>query len=260
MKKKNVLSLHEEMEKEAAKIEKEILKDSKLEEIKVSDEMEKRLAEQIQAYEKTQSQKKKKVHRHSPLFRRRVMVAAAVLMIAAVATSVTAVGSKSYLKEIIEKFTGEEEQASVINVEDMDTQPSESADETQVYREIEKELGIQVVRMEYKPKGMRLQRYIIDEVQKRAQLFYEYQGEVIACSIYINSEDSSFGKQETDKIVDDFEMENNERKISVMEYEVENYENHRFVAEFEDYGTHYQLRALMKKPEFEKILKNLKFF
>ena len=30
MKKKNVLSLHEETEKEAAKIEKEILKDSKL--------------------------------------------------------------------------------------------------------------------------------------------------------------------------------------------------------------------------------------
>lgn len=258
MKKKNVLSLHEEMEKEAAKIEKEILEDAELEEIRVSDEMEKRLAEQIQAYEKTQTQKK--VHRHSPRFRRRVMVAAAVLMIAAVATSVTAVGSKSYLKEIIEKFTEEEEQASVINVEDMDTQASESADETQVYREIEKELGIQVVRMRYKPEDMILQRYVIDKAQKRAQVFYEYQGEVVVYSVYINSEDSSFGKQETDKIVDDFEMENNERKISVMEYEVENYENHRFVAEFEDYGTHYQLRALMKKPEFEEILKNLKFF
>lgn len=258
MKKKNVLSLHEEMEKEAAKIEKEILEDAELEEIRVSDEMEKRLAEQIQAYEKTQTQKK--VHRHSPRFRRRVMVAAAVLMIAAVATSVTAVGSKSYFKEIIEKFTGEEEQAPVINVEDMDTQASESADETQVYREIEKELGIQVVRMRYKPEDMILQRYVIDKAQKRAQVFYEYQGEVVVYSVYINSEDSSFGKQETDKIVDDFEMENNERKISVMEYEVENYENHRFVAEFEDYGTHYQLRALMKKPEFEKILKNLKFF
>lgn len=258
MKKKNVLSLHEEMEKEAAKIEKEILEDAELEEIRVSDEMEKRLAEQIQAYEKTQTQKK--VHRHSPRFRRRVMVAAAVLMIAAVATSVTAVGSKSYFKEIIEKFTGEEEQASVINVEDMDTQASESADETQVYREIEKELGIQVVRMRYKPEDMILQRYVIDKAQKRAQVFYEYQGEVVVYSVYINSKDSSFGKQETDKIVDDFEMENNERKISVMEYEVENYENHRFVAEFEDYGTHYQLRALMKKPEFEKILKNLKFF
>ena len=114
--------------------------------------------------------------------------------------------------------------------------------------------------MQYKPEDMILQRYVIDKAQKRAQVFYEYQGEVVVYSVYINSEDSSFGKQETDKIVDDFEMENNQRKISVMEYEVENYENHRFVAEFEDYGTHYQLRALMKKPEFEKILKNLKFF
>ena len=204
MKKKNVLSLHEETEKEAAKIEKEILKDSKLEEIRVSDEMEKRLAEQIQAYEKTQSQKKKKVHRHSPLFRRRVMVAAAVLMIAAVATSVTAVGSKSYLKEIIEKFTGETGQASVINVEDMDTQTSESADETQVYREIEKELGIQSVRMEYKPKNMMLQRHIIDKIQKKAQVFYEYRGEVVSYSIYMNSEDSSLGQKESDEIVDEF--------------------------------------------------------
>ena len=257
MKKKNVLSLHEETEKEAAKIEKEILKDSKLEEIKVSDEMEKRLAEQIQAYEKTQSQKK--VHRHSPLFRRRVMVAAAVLMIAAVATSVTAVGSKSYLKEIIEKFTGETGQASVIKVEVMDTQASESADETQVYREIEKELGIQVVRMGYKPKTMLLQRCTVAKTHKSAQMFYEYDREVVY-SIYMNNEDSSLGKRETDKIVNKFEIENNQKKITVTEYEVENYNNHRFVAEFEDYGTHYQLRAVMKKAEFEKILKNLEFF
>ena len=221
-----MLSLHEETEKEAAKIEKEILKDSKLEEIKVSDEMEKRLAEQIQAYEKTQSQKK--VHRHSPLFRRRVMVAAAVLMIAAVATSVTAVGSKSYLKEIIEKFTGETGQASVINVEDMDTQASESADETQVYREIEKELGIQSVRMEYKPKNMMLQRHIIDKIQKKAQVFYEYRGEVVSYSIYMNSEDSSLGQKESDEIVDEFIVENNKKEIKVIETYVEGYKSHRF--------------------------------
>ena len=260
MKKKNMLSLHEEIEKEAAEIKKEILEDPELEGIEVSAEMEKRLAEQIQAYEKTQSQKKKKVHRHSPLFRRRVMVAAAVLMIAAVATSVTAVGSKSYLKEIIEKFTGETGQASVINVEDMDTQASESADETQVYREIKEKLGIHVVRMEYNPENMILQRYVIDKAQKRAQVFYEYQGEVVVYSIYINSEDSSFGKQETDKIVNEFKVESKEKEISVTEYEVENYKNHRFVAEFEEYGIHYQLRAVIEKDEFEKILKNLKFF
>lgn len=221
MKKKNVLSLHEETEKEAAKIEKEILKDSKLEEIKVSDEMEKRLAEQIQAYEKTQSQKK--VHRHSPLFRRRVMVAAAVLMIAAVATSVT-------------------------------------ADETQVYREIEKELGIQAVRIQYKPKGMRLQKYTLDKAQKRVQMFYEYQGEVVWYSIYMNAEDSSLGQKESDENVDEFVVENNGKEIDVIENDVEGYEMHRYIGKFEDYGVHYQLRGIMEKKEFEKILKNLKFF
>lgn len=252
MKKKNVLSLHEETEKEAAKIEKEILKDSKLEEIKVSDEMEKRLAEQIQAYEKTQSQKKKKLHRHSPLFRRRVMVA--------VATSVTAVGSKSYLKEIIEKFTGETGQASVINVEDMDTQASESADETQVYREVKKELGIQAVRIQYKPKGMRLQKYILDKEQRRAQIFYEYKGEVVWYSIYMNAEDSSLGQKESDGIIDEFTIENNMKKINVTEYQVKGYEETGFLAEFEDYGVHYQLRGMMERDELEKVLKNLKFF
>lgn len=260
MKKKNVLSLHEETEKEAAKIEKEILKDSKLEEIKVSDEMEKRLAEQIQAYEKTQSQKKKKLHRHSPLFRRRVMVAVAVLMIAAVATSVTAVGSKSYLKEIIEKFTGETGQASVIKVEDMDTQASESADETQVYREVKKELGIQAVRIQYKPKGMRLQKYILDKEQRRAQIFYEYKGEVVWYSIYMNAEDSSLGQKESDGIIDEFTIENNMKKINVTEYQVKGYEETGFLAEFEDYGVHYQLRGMMERDELEKVLKNLKFF
>ena len=252
MKKKNVLSLHEEMEKEAAKIEKEILEDAELEEIRVSDEMEKRLAEQIQAYEKTQTQKKKKLHRHSPLFRRRVMVA--------VATSVTAVGSKSYLKEIIEKFTGETGQASVINVEDMDTQASESADETQVYREIKEKLGIHVVRMEYKPKGMRLQRYIIDEAQKRTQVFYEYQGNVVWYSIYMNGEDSSLGQKESDEIIDKFTVENNKKKIDVTEYQIKGYEETGFLAEFEEYGVHYQLRGVMERKEFGKILKNLKFF
>ena len=70
-----------------------------------------------------------------------------MLMIAAVA-SVTAVGSKSYLKGILlRSLPGRQAQGLVINVEDMDTQESESADETQVYRKIRK-LDLKVVRME----------------------------------------------------------------------------------------------------------------
>ena len=187
-------------------------------------------------------------------------MAAAVLMVALVATSVTAMGSKSYLKEIIEKFTGDDEQASVINVEDMETQPSDSADENQIYKKLRKELGGQIVRLRYKPKGMRLQRYTLDKNQRRAQLFYEYEGEIVSYSIYVNNEDSSFGQKETDEVLDEFVIENNNRKIQVTEYKVENYKLHGLLAEFEDYGMHYQLRGTMNRAEFEKILKNLEFY
>lgn len=260
MKKKSVLSLREETEKEAAKIEKEIAGNPRLDQIQVSDEMEKRLAKQIADYEKKHGHGRKIEYRRKSIFRKRALVAAAVLMVALVATSVTTMGSKSYLKEIIEKITGDNEQASVINVEDMETQPSDSADETQIYRKIEDKLGIQVVRMRYKPEDMYLQRYTLDEVQKRAQLFYEYEGEIVSYSIYVNNEDSSFGQKETDKIVDEFVIENNNRKIQVTEYNVSGYDTHRLIAEFEDYGMHYQLRAIMEKAEFKKILKNLEFY
>ena len=222
--------------------------------------MEKRLAKQIADYEKKHGHGRKIEYRRKSIFRKRALVAAAVLMVALVATSVTTMGSKSYLKEIIEKITGDNEQASVINVEDMETQPSDSADETQIYRKIEDKLGIQVVRMRYKPEDMYLQRYTLDEVQKRAQLFYEYEGEIVSYSIYVNNEDSSFGQKETDKIVDEFVIENNNRKIQVTEYKVENHELHGLLAEFEDYGMHYQLRGTMNRAEFKKILKNLEFY
>ena len=114
--------------------------------------------------------------------------------------------------------------------------------------------------MRYKPEDMYLQRYTLDEVQKRAQLFYEYKGEIVSYSIYVNNEDSSFGQKETDKIVDEFVIENNNRKIQVTEYNVSGYDTHRLIAEFEDYGMHYQLRAIMEKAEFKKILKNLEFY
>lgn len=260
MKKKSVLSLREETEKEAAKIEKEIAGNPQLDQIQVSDEMEKRLAKQIEDYEKKHGHGRKVEYRRKSIFRKRALVAAAVLMVALVATSVTAVGSKSYLKEIIEKFTGDDEQASVINVEDMETQPSDSADETQIYRKIEDKLGIQVVRMRYKPKGMRLQRYTLDKNQRRAQLFYEYEDEIVSYSIYVNNEDSSFGQKETDEVLDEFVIENNNRKIQVTEYKVENYKLHGLLAEFEDYGMHYQIRGTMNRTEFEKILKNLEFY
>ena len=40
---------------------------------------------------------------------------------------------------------------------------------------------------------------------------------------------------------------------------MKNKKEKRYIAEFEDKGIQYQLKGVMKKDEFEKILKNLFF-
>ena len=320
MNKMKRLSLHEEIEKEAERIEKEIAEDPNLASIKVSEEMEQELLAKIRAYKREKEKKTsneefseelspdfikctkenegrylskeeketlelvmkmlkeqelvrenaskedenkktvKTVRRRSVSFRRKMVISAAAAMVLVLGVGMTSVGSKSYLKEIVEKITGQNEKATIINVDDMEIQETEDAQEINAYKDIGEQLGIQVVRLQYKPYKMILKKFTIDKEQRRAQLFYQYKDSVLVYSIYVNDEDSSFGQKETDGLVDEFYVENDTNQITVREYQAENRKGHRFVAEFEKYGIQYQMRGTIAKEELKKILENLKFF
>ena len=248
------LSLNEEVKREAEQIEKEVENRSDLDDIKVSDDMEASLFNKIQEYE--YDKRLKKVHYRR---KRRYIIAALAAVIVLVCGSVmTGVGSKSYWKVIWERIAGDAE-VSYIDVENMDSQNSEDIDEVGVYREINEKFGVSIVRFEYKPRGMALSRYTLDEEQRKAYLFYEYEGEVIKYSIYMNDADSSFGQKELDKLSDQYEIENNGVKISIEQFDIDNSENKRYIAEFEYKDIHYQLKGVMVKEEFDKIIKNLVF-
>ena len=68
--------------------------------------------------------------------------------------------------------------------------------------------------------------------QKKVYLFYEYNGELIRYSIYMNDEDSSFGQKDLDKLVDEYELENDGQIINIKEYNVEGSKEKRYIAEF----------------------------
>ena len=255
MKKLKKLSLENEMKKEAEQIEKKVRKDKSLDDIKVSDEMEKELFNKIQDYEYDK--------RHKKVIRKKkksklVIGALAAVLILVCGSVMTSVGSKSYWKVLWERESGDENY-NFINVEDMETKESEDIDEIEIYKEIAKVMGDYLVRMEYKPKDMVLTRYTIDGDQRRATLFYKYENEIIRYTMYMNSKDSSLGQKAVDKLLDEYIVMNGEREISVKEYEVKNKKEKRYIAEFEDKGIQYQLKGVMEKEEFEKILKNLFF-
>lgn len=256
MKKLKKLSLKEEVDKEAQEIEKEVESRDDLDDINVSEDMETSLFNKIQEYE-YDKRVKKAVHRGRK--KRRLFLALAAVLILVCGSVVTGTGSKSYWKVLWDRIAGDEE-VNIINVENMESEKTQDADDIQVFNEIRKEIGISPVRLGYMPEDMLLIRYELDNVQNRAILFYEYDGQIIRYSMYMNNTDSSHGQTEIDQLIDEYyiSIENNITVI-IKEYEVENNKENRYVAEFGYMDAQYQLIAIMEKEEFNKIIENLYF-
>lgn len=255
MKKLKKLSLENEMKKEAEQIEKKVREDKSLDDITVSDEMEKELFNKIQDYEYDKRHKKVICKKKKSKL---VIGALAAVLILVCGSVMTSVGSKSYWKTLWNDSNGDE-QNNGIDVENMESIETEDIDESAVYKEIAKVMGNYLVRLEYKPKGMMLKRYTVDGDQRRATLFYKYENEIIRYTMYMNSKDSSLGQKAIDKLLDEYIVMNGEKEINVKEYEIKDQKGKRYIAEFEDKGIQYQLKGVMEKEEFEKILKNLYF-
>ena len=255
MKKLKKLSLENEMKKEAEQIEKKVREDRSLDDIKVSDEMEKELFNKIQDYE--YDKRHKKVVRKKKKSKLVIGALAAVLILVC-GSVMTSVGSKSYWKTLWNDSNGDE-QNNGIDMENMESIETADIDEMEVDKKITKVMGVSLVKMQYKPKDMVLKRYIIDEEQRMAILFYQYGEEVIKYYMYTNSTDSSFGEKTVDQLLDEYEFQNGKHSILVKQYEIKNSDEERYIAEFEYNDIHYQIKGSMEKEEFEKILENLFF-
>lgn len=255
MKKLKKLSLENEMKKEAEQIEKKVREDRSLDDITVSDEMEKELFNKIQDYEYDK--------RHKKVIRKKkksklVIGALAAVLILVCGSVMTSVGSKSYWKMLWNKEAGDET-LSYVDVENMETMETKDFEVLELDKEIAKVMGDYWVRMEYKPKGMALKRYTIDKEQRMVVLFYQYGEEVIKYYMYTNSTDSSFGEKTVDHLLDEYEFQNGNHSILVEQYEIKDSDEERYIAEFEYKDIHYQIKGSMEKEEFEKILENLFF-
>lgn len=280
------LSLIEEIVREAREIEKELEQHPELNEIQVTKEMDTALFAKIQAYEKskenathddsvefseelipeipknTDPTKKKTISYRKKGKKKYIIIGIAAVLVIVMSAGFVGVGNKAYWKEVIDKDYGEDK-LKVIKVEDMDDMQSENGENTTtVFDTIEKEMGVSVVRLRNLPQKLYFSNVEIAESMQTARVFYEYKGEVIRYTIYLNSEDSEKSENiEDDKIAEYIIMtRNGGLGITVKEYQVPKYEEYRRIAEFEYKGIYYQLKGIMEKEEFDKIVENLYFF
>ena len=262
MKKLRKLSLKEELEKEAAEIEKDLAEDPELDNLEVSKELDDAIYAEIQRYEKEQEEDKIKefpLRTYKKKKRAKLIVALVAILVLVMGMSVSSVGSKSYMKALIEKFT-EKSQVDLTNVKDMDSQETDEWEENMAYRQVDDMLKVNCVRLLDGPKEMHFTSYNINEDIQQADLFYEYKGETIRYEIYLNQTDSSRGVTKEDDEIITYELNVQNNQIKISERKTEKAEANVMTAEFEYKGVFYQLRGKMEKNEFNKILKNLKFY
>lgn len=262
MKKLRKLSLKEELEKEAAEIEKELAEDPELDNLEVSKELDDAIYAEIQQYEKEQEEDKIKefpLRTYKKKKRAKLIVALVAILVLVMGMSVSSVGSKSYMKELIEKFTGKS-QVDVTNVKDMESHDIEENDEMGAYQEIDNMLKEKSIRIWDMPKGMHFVSYRIDPNMQQADIYYEYKGKNIRYEIYMNRTDSSRGVTREDEVIDKYELEVQGNIINVEQRSTKETNSNVMTAEFEYNGVFYQLRGKIEKAEFNKILENLKFY
>lgn len=256
MKELKKLSLKEEVDREAQDIEKEVERRDDLDDIKVSEDMETSLFNKIQEYE-YDKRVKKAVHRSRK--KRRLFLALAAVLILVCGSVITGTGSKSYWKVLWDRVAGDEE-ANIINVENMESEETQDTDEIQVFNEIRKEVGISPVRFGYMPKTLLFTGYELDKEQNLAVIFYNYNDQIIQYLMYMNNTDSSYGQTEIDQLINEYQIVVNNNIIDIKEYSVVNQKNNRYMAEFEYMDAQYRLTGIMEKEEFDKIIKNLIFY
>lgn len=262
MKKLRKLSLKEELEKEAAEIEKELAEDPELDNLKVSKELDDAIYAEIQRYEKEQEEDKIKefpLRTYKKKKGAKLIVALVAILVLVMGMSVSSVGSKSYMKELIEKFTGKS-QVDVTNVKDMDSKEMKNALENDAYSEVDRLIKQRCVRILDRPDEMHYVSCNINEDIQQADLLYEYKGETIRYEIYLNQADSSKGVTKEDSEVNVYEIEVDGNKVHIEERKIEKIGEKSLIAEFEHKGVYYQLKGVMEKSEFNKTIKNLKFY
>ena len=258
------LSLQEEIERDVQKIEKEIAEHPELEQIQVTEALDAAILSKIKEYEKEKAEEEeilklpeKKVVYHKKKKIRWFFILAAVFVLV-LGVEMTSVGSKSYWKELLDVFRGEET-AKIIDVENMEKKETKDIDEVFVYQEIKEKLGITPVEFLYKPEMMELDSYEIDETLQLARLSYIYGKGHLRLTMYANNADSSWAEKDEDLKIKEDVIEISNVSIHIIELQKPNQTEIRRIARFEYQGIHYELKGVLEENEFIKILENLYF-
>lgn len=266
--------LQEELKKEADQIMREVEADPEVADLTAPSEIDQKLYEQIKQYkeehyapEETLSGEQQELIRLGKIYKRKqkrrkyVVLAAAV--VSAFAVGITSFGGP---ERIFYKFNwniGDREQTN-FDSDDEDIVAAKVSEEEEAYQKIKDEFGFDPVRMMYLPENMKFQDIIIYREMQNIQIIYtdgDDENKTLRYQVSTSYRDASNGLDVEDLLIKEERVEVKGVSIKIKYYRIEQGNSERISAMFEYQDIQYLLSINnIKADEFEKILKNLKFF
>ena len=131
--------------------------------------------------------------------------------------------------------------------------------EFEVYEEIEKAFGMNVVGLEYLPEGVTFLDYELDSTLKRAGLFYQCQDSILEYRISFSPTEQAIGYQVEDQLLNEQTLSVNGTPVTLKSYETSGSSEILHVANFEYQSIYYTITGNLSDAEMKEIIKNLYF-
>lgn len=184
----------------------------------------------------------------------------AIVAVLAMMWSMVSIGGTPFFGRVLNDIIGDREMVKVnTEREDGDKNKVDDYDEFQVYEEIKKKMGVDVVRFLQKSDDMILVQSDIDKILKRVCLIYNNGENIIEYQMIFNYKEQSHGYDIEDKKIKEEQFEVDGNNIVIIQYELPD-GGKESVAQFTYKDVFYTINTTMDAKSFKELLKTLYFF
>lgn len=184
----------------------------------------------------------------------------AIVAVLAMMWSMVSIGGTPFFGRVLNDIIGDREMVKVnTEREDGDKNKVDDYDEFQVYEEIKKKMGVDVVRFLQKSDDMILVQSDIDEILKRVCLIYNNGENIIEYQMIFNYKEQSHRYDIEDKKIKEEQFEVDGNNIVIIQYELPD-GGKESVAQFTYKDVFYTINTTMDAKSFKELLKTLYFF
>ena len=185
-----------------------------------------------------------------------ILAAALVLMFAMGITSVG--GPQRFFNRVVDKISGREQE--MVDSEN-GVVVTDDWDEEKAYDMIEEKYGFRPVKLDYLPEGVVFEGVEINEEVQECFLVYAKENKLIVqLVVRTNYNDSSFGVDIEDRLVQKYEKQVEDATFKVTKYSVKENGETRWKVSFEHNNIYYLLVVHnMDQSQLEEILDNIIF-